>query len=254
MIRKYLFPSLLIVCAQAWANTNQYVDLTHDYSSQTLHWPGSPPFKVTHVETYKNPYVIARNYSSNEHVGTHIDAPSHLAKGHPSVDNIPLSQLIGSAVKIDVSNEANHNPDYLISINDFEQWEKLHGSIPQDSIVLLSTGYGNYWPNMKKYSGSTNPHDLHFPGLSPDAAAWLINERKIKAVGIDTFSIDYGQTKTFMAHQILTKNNIPILENVASMERLPVNNFMIFALPMKIKDGTGAPVRIIAQYNTNQIR
>ena len=226
----------------------QFVDLTHDYSTQTLHWPGSKPFKVTGKVIINQPfYVTARDFSSNEHVGTHIDAPNHFTKGHPSVDNIPLSNLIGPAIKLDVNKKVKNNADYQIGINDFMEWEKVHGKIPSGMIILLSTGYANFWNHIEKYAGSKNSTDLHFPGLDPKAATWLVMERKIKAIGIDTFSIDYGQTKMFFAHQILTKNNIPIFENVASMATLQANGFTIYALPMKIKNGTGAPLRIIAQ-------
>jgi kynurenine formamidase len=244
---------LALTSSAAWAGTPQYIDLSHDYSAETPHWPGSPAFKITHVFTASKPGEgSVRDYASNEHVGTHMDAPNHFSKGHPGIDAIPLSELIGPAIKIDVSQEANKNRDYLIGIKDFEQWEASNGKIPAGSIVLLSTGFGRYWPQMEKYSGvksaaAENSTHLHFPGLDPLAAAWLVNERHIKAIGIDTLSIDFGQSKTFEAHQFLTQRNIPIFENVARMEALPAKQFRIYALPMKIKDGTGAPLRIVAQ-------
>lgn len=243
--------ALAMTCAVS--NAAQYLDLSHDYSAETLHWPGSPAFRITQaLIAKKTGDVSVRDYASNEHVGTHMDAPRHFAKGHPGIDAIPLSELVGPAIKVDVSPEVKNNRDYQIGIKDFEHWEAQHGKIPAGMIVLLSTGYGDYWPQMEKYAGvrtadSKNASHLHFPGLDPKAAAWLVNERKIKAVGIDTFSIDYGQSRTFESHQFLTQHNIPIFENVASMTALPADHFMIYALPMKIKDGTGAPLRILAQ-------
>lgn len=255
MHSKYLLFILSLCVTLSWAGTPSYIDLSHDYSSATLHWPSSTPFKITKAIAKTIPngfYVSVRDYESNEHVGTHMDAPNHFAKGHPGISEIPLTQLIGPAITVDVVNEAKSNPDYQIGIKDFQKWEKIHGEIPAGTIVLLNTGYGKYWSQWALYSGTKKTGadsltELHFPGLDPAAAKWLVKERKIKAVGIDTFSIDYGQTKEFDTHQILTKENIPIFENVASMEQLPATNFKIIALPMKIKGGTGAPLRIIAE-------
>jgi len=122
---------------------------------------------------------------------------------------------------------------------------------PRGGIVLLRTGYGNFWPDPKKYLGTEEKgldalKKLHFPGLHPGAARWLAKHRSIKGVGIDTASVDYGQSSDFLTHQILFKNNIPAYENVANLDLLPERDIIVLALPMKIKGGSGAPLRIIA--------
>lgn len=244
-----LLLTLPLIC---WSSEVKYIELSHDFSEETLHWPTSKPFKITdtHHGQADSFYVSARDYASNEHVGTHVDAPNHFAKEHWGVSEIPLDRLIGPAIKIDVSDKVNKDHDYLISIEDIKQWESVQGIIPPRSIVLLSTGYAKFWGNPQLYAGTNKvnaTHDLHFPGLDQKAAHWLVNERKIKAIGIDTYGIDRGQSKQFEAHQILTKNDIPIFENVADMEQVPAKGFKIYALPMKIKGGTGAPLHIIAQ-------
>jgi kynurenine formamidase len=256
MKSKYL---ISIICAlltfQAHAQAPHYIDLTHELSEKTLTWPTSTPFKVTETFADMTPagyYCSVRGYESHEHTGTHMDAPNHFAKGHVGIDGITLSQLIGPAVNIDVRKAIATHPDYLIGIHDIKLWESQHGKIPAGTIVLLNTGYSKFWPNLAKYSGTEKTGeasltDLHFPGLDPKAANWLVTDRKIKAIGIDAFSIDYGQSKKFESHQILTKANVPIFENVASMIELPADHFMIYAFPAKIKDGTGAPLRIVAQ-------
>lgn len=249
-IRSYFMAIILLVFPMlSLAGSTQYIDLSHDYSEKSLHWPGSSAFEITNIMKIFNPhYVSNRNFSSNEHVGTHVDAPNHFTQNDTGVDQIPLTSLIGPTIKIDVANAVKQNSDYQISIADIKKWEEKNGRIPDNTIVLLNTGYAKYWGELKKYAGmGQDESQLHFPGLNPATAEWLIKERKIKAVGIDTFSIDYGQTKDFSSHKLLTKNHIPIFENVASMENLPAKNFIIYALPMKIKQGTGAPVRIIAQ-------
>lgn len=253
MKNMYLVLFLSIISFNCLAADLHYIDLTHNLSKTTLNWPTTTPFTITHTiaESDNGFYVSVRDYASNEHAGTHIDAPNHFAKGHSGVADIPLEQLIGSAIKVDASHAVKNNSDYQVGIKDFIEWEKINGKIPANTIVLISTGYGKYWPNRELYSGTKKSGaasltDLHFPGLDPNAALWLVQERKIKAVGIDTFSIDYGQTKQFLTHQVLTKNNIPIFENIADMDKLPDTDFTIYALPAKIQDGTGAPLRIVA--------
>ena len=239
---------------QASFPAGQWVDLSHDFSDETIYWVTAEPFKRTTVAegmTDKGYYYSAYNYSAAEHGGTHIDAPVHFAEGRKTVDQLPLEQLIAPAVKIDVSQKTATNRDYLVSVEDIENWEKQNGQIPDGSIVLLETGFGKFWPDKKQYLGTDQKgeaavKDLHFPGLAPEAAQWLLKNRKIKAVGIDTASIDFGQSTTFGSHVALMTNNIPAFENVADLDKLPAKGALVIALPMKIKGGSGAPLRIIA--------
>ncbi len=233
---------------------SEIIDLTHEFSEESIYWVTAKEFSMEEVfngQTENGFYYTANNFSTAEHGGTHIDAPIHFAENRQTVDLIPLKKLIGTGVKIDVSAHALKDPDYLISINDFENWETRYGKIPMKSIVLLQTGYGKFYPDAKKYLGTANRgqeavKELHFPGLSPEAAIWLIENRNIKAVGLDTASIDRGQSADFATHVALMSQNIPAFENVANLDQLPAKGFQIIALPMKIKGGSGGPLRIIA--------
>ena len=192
----------------------------------------------------------ANNFSGAEHGGTHIDAPAHFAKGRWRVDEIPLSRLIAPGVMVDVSHKAEGHPDYLIYEQDFLEWEKIHGKIPEGVIVLVRTGWERFWPDKRKYLGSDKPGDtahLHFPGFGADAARFLSQKRKVAAVGLDTASLDFGQSTTFPAHQIFGEANVSGLENLQSLAELPAKGFRIIALPMKIGGGSGAPLRIVAE-------
>jgi len=162
-----------------------------------------------------------------------------------------LDRLTGEAVVIDVSSNALKNADYLIAISDIETWEKTNGKLQDDIIILFRTGYGSFYPDAIKYLGTGERGadavaKLHFPGIDPSAAEWLVKNRKIKAVGLDVASVDYGQSKDFKTHQILYEQNIPGFENVANLDKLPVKGAFIIALPMKIKGGSGGPLRIVA--------
>jgi kynurenine formamidase len=233
------------------------VDLSYAFAPETVYWPTAEGFhlqKDFEGITEQGFYYSAYKYSAAEHGGTHLDAPVHFAKGRLSVDEIPPAQLIGPGIVIDVSRQCATNPDYRITTADLVSWEKRNGRIPSGAIVLLRTGFGRFYPDRKKYLGTDERGPgavakLHFPGLHPDAALWLTRNRSIKAIGLDTASIDYGQSTLFESHRILFEKNIPALENVANLHRLPTRRFSIIALPMKIKGGSGGPVRIVAILN-----
>lgn len=252
--------SILIGCNQRSADPfgGTWVDLTHEFSEETVYWVTAEPFKRTTVaegKTDKGFYYSAYNFSGAEHGGTHLDSPIHFAEGKKTADQIDIKELIGPGVKIDVAAKAAADRDYLISVNDITAWEAANGAIADGSIVLFSTGFAKRWPDLKPYLGTDQKgpeavKDLHFPGLHPDAAKWIGANRKVKAVGIDTASIDYGQSTLFESHVALMTNNIPAFENVGDMSSLPSKGFHIFAFPMKIKGGSGGPLRIAALIQT----
>ncbi|WP_395746778.1 cyclase family protein [Prosthecobacter sp.] len=231
-----------------------WIDLTHEFAADTLYWPTAQRFQLeveSRAMTPKGYFYAANRYRASEHGGTHIDAPIHFAEKGKTLDQLPVDQLLGSAVVVDVSSQAAANADYQVSVVDFEAWEKAHGPLPKDAIVLLRTGYATRWPDPKTYLGTEQRGaeavpQLHFPGLHPDTARWLVTQRSIKAIGLDTASIDYGQSSLFESHRILLEKNIPAFENVGDMSQLPITGVYIIALPMKIKEGSGGPLRIVA--------
>jgi len=251
-----LIVSLISSCTQQTKDpfTGQWIDLSHDFGEDTIYWVTAEPFKRTTVSEGKTEggyYYSAYNFSGAEHGGTHLDSPIHFAEGKKTVDQLTVDQLIGEGVKIDVSQKASADRDYLITVDDIKAWETANGKLPEWSIILLQTGFATRWPDKMTYLGTDQKgpdavKDLHFPGLHPDAAKWLIENRKFKAIGIDTASIDYGQSTTFDTHVALMTNNIPAFENVGDMSKLPAKGFHVFAMPMKIKGGSGAPLRIAA--------
>jgi kynurenine formamidase len=201
--------------------------------------------------TEKGYYYAANRFQAAEHGGTHIDAPIHFFQGHETVDQIPLQRLVGEAAAIDVTGRCSADRDYQVDVGDLRRWEERHGRQLVDVIVLLRTGYGKFWGDRERYLGTseTGPQavaKLHFPGLAPAAAQWLVEHRAIKAIGIDTPSIDYGQSRRFQSHVTLFQHHVPAFENVANLANLPASGATVIALPMKIAGGTGAPLRIVA--------
>jgi len=232
----------------------EWVDLTHDFAADAIYWPTAKPFELEVVNAGPTPagfYYAANNFSAAEHGGTHLDAPVHFAEGRWTSDQIPLDRLIGPAAVIDLSAKTEGNPDYEVTPDDILAWEAEHGRLPEGTIVLIHTGWGRFWPERLTYLGTdkTGPEavpELHFPGLDSAAARWLATERRVRAVGLDTPSLDFGQSTTFDSHRILFDANIPGFENVASLDRLPATGAWVVALPMKIRGGSGGPLRIVA--------
>lgn len=263
-MKPYLLASLLLACGPALAAPPEpaadtfgggtIIDLTHAFDADTTYWPTAPGFELTvdfKGSTEGGYYYEANSFSAAEHGGTHLDAPSHFAEGGQHTDAIPLGHLMGPAVVIDVSQQAAANRDYLVSVADFEAWEAAHGRLPDGVIVLLRTGFDQLWGNREAYLGTAKRGAeavplLHFPGLHPEAASWLVEHRAIHAIGLDTASIDYGQSSGFESHRILFAANIPAFENVANLGALPLTGFQVIALPMKIRGGSGGPLRIVA--------
>lgn len=236
------------------AEPGRWIDLTHAFNEKSVYWPTAEPFRKTTVAHGHTPggwFYSAYDFSAAEHGGTHIDAPIHFAEGARTVDRIPVSQFVGPGFVIDVSRQSAADVDYLVGPADIEAFEAEHGRIPPGAIVLINTGRASLYADPEAYMGTLERGPeavakLHFPGLSAGAAALLV-ARRIAAVGIDTPSIDRGQSTDFEAHVALMTHDIPAFENVADMSLLPATGSMIVALPMKIEGGSGGPLRIVAR-------
>jgi kynurenine formamidase len=236
-------------------SSGNWVDLTHPFDSTTIYWPTAQPFRLTVVSAQRTAagyYYAANNFAAAEHGGTHLDAPIHFAEGKHATDEIPLGQLMGPAVVIEATGQPEGDPgaDYRVTAADIAAWEVAHGAIPGGAIVFIRTGWGSRWPDRGRYLGTTKTGptavpDLHFPAIHPDAVAMLL-ARHIDAIGIDTPSIDYGQSTTFDVHRLLFEADIPAFENVANLDQVPATGAFVVALPMKIRGGSGGPLRIVA--------
>ena len=256
MLQPIVCVGLLLLMTANWSfagiDETKLLDLTYPLDEHTVFWPTNKPFswkKSTWGTTAQGYWYASAEFSMSEHGGTHIDAPIHFAAGRQTVDEIPLQKLIAPAVVIDVRPAVGEDRDYRLSRRDIEKWESRQGPIPLGSVVLMLTGWGQGWPDQSRYLGSPTPSDpntLHFPGFSREAADFLVNERRVDGIGIDTPSIDYGPSQDFIVHQIINGANCYGLENVANLEKLPAKGAILMAFPIKIKGGTGGPVRIIA--------
>jgi kynurenine formamidase len=229
------------------------VDLSHSYGPSTVFWPTSPTkFELNSLASGMTPggyFYSANALATPEHGGTHIDAPIHFSETGRTTDQIPLDQLIAPAVVIDVTMRAAADRDYRLTRKDVTRFERMYGTITRGTIVLLRTGWSHHWPDVKAYLGDDTPGDaskLSFPSFGEDAARLLVEERAVAALGVDTASIDYGRSTDFQVHRLAAAKNVPGLENLTNLDRLPPRGAMVIALPMKIEGGSGGPLRAVA--------
>jgi kynurenine formamidase len=228
------------------------IDLTHAFDAATVYWPTARSFTLEPVArgmTAGGYWYAANNFCAAEHGGTHLDAPIHFAAERWTADEVPLDRLIGPAVVVDLSEKAARDADALLTRAGLEALEAQDGRIPDGAIVLVRTDWDRWWEDLARYLGTATPGDtahLHFPGVAPEAAAWLTTARRIRSIGIDTASIDHGPSRDFRAHRVLTNANVPIFENLAGLAALPPRGAVFIGLPMKIRGGSGGPLRAVA--------
>ncbi|GFR20882.1 DUF4817 domain-containing protein [Trichonephila clavata] len=231
----------------------EMVDMSYVFDNTTLHWPTQRKFELFVLEngTQEEGYWLQiEEYFSGVHVGTHMDAPCHFAKGRWSVDQIPISHLIAPAAVVDITKKAEEDRDALVQVEDFENWEIVTGQSLDGTIVLIRSGWGKRWNDREAFTGTTgnDTTKLHFPGISEEAAQWLVDNRNVYGVGSETLSLDNGPSQELMAHRIILDKNVFGLENVANVDMLPIYGATLYVLPMKIGNGSGAPARIIATF------
>lgn len=254
-----LVPGFLLLSAARSAHpapslaTAKRVDLTHPFDERTLYWPTSPTsFALTKLSAGQTPggwFYSANSFCAPEHGGTHLDAPHHFSEEGATAERIPLSRLIAPAAVIDIRAKCTADADYRLTRPDVEAWEAAHGPIAPGTIVLLRTGWSARWPDRKRYLGDDRPGDasnLHFPSFGEDAASFLIGDRRVAALGVDTASVDYGPSKDFPVHRLAGAADVPGFENVANLDHVPETGAWVVALPMMIAGGSGGPLRIVA--------
>ncbi len=222
-----------------------WVDLTHPLDENTVFWPGGIPFKKTMLADYPQGYRMFK-FEMAENVGTHIDAPAHFVEGKPTIDQIPLRQLIGPAVVVDVAEKAGRDPDYQLTKGDLLAWERRNGKIPPGAIVVMRTGWGKRAGDLARYRNMDEQKVMHFPGFSKESAEFLAKEREISGIGIDTLSLDPGNSTEFPVHKVMLGASKFQIENLANLEQLPERGAVIFALPINVRDGTQAEARVVA--------
>jgi kynurenine formamidase len=209
--------------------------------------PGEEATRRTVVTIEANGYYL-QEWRVIEHIGTHVDAPGHFTAGGRLAPELQPSELIVPAVVIDIADRAVRDPDTVVTIEDLRSFEHRHGRIPRDAAVLMYSGWGAKVGDADAYRGTDATGTLHFPGFSPDACEWLLQHRLIRSLGVDTLSIDPGNSTTFETHLILTGADRYGLENLANLNRLPPRGATIVVGLIPYEEGSGGQARVFATW------
>lgn len=234
--------------AQLFADELAVIDLTHAVSADAPYWPGPDRSPFTHdtLSAHADGAPSMAAYAAPEHFGTHFDAPVHGGMGLASVDRVAPKELFGPAVVIDVTERAAADEDYALDAADVRAWEAEHGPIPPGAIVLMRSGWAARWSQGDPYYNRGDDGRLHFPGFAEDAATFLVDERDIAGIGVDTGSVDPGNARGFPVHGIVNGAGRFHLENLADLSALPESGAYLVVAPIKIEGGSGGQVRVFA--------
>lgn len=218
------------------------IDLGHPLSATDPTWSGKPVF--THTVSREGD-IVTGSFSTDEHFGTHVDAPVHFVPNGWTIDQIPVTRLVRPGVMLDLRAKCARDDDYRVTRADIVVFERRNGVIQPGTIVLVATGWDARWSNPARYR---NEHDgaMHFPGFSADAATLLAESRDVAALGIDTPSVDYGLSTAYEVHHITLPRQIYNVENAAHLTDLPPTGFTVVVAPINVKGASGAPARVFA--------
>ncbi|MFM2486936.1 cyclase family protein [Celerinatantimonas yamalensis] len=225
---------------------HKIITLSHRITTDIPLWPGDPQVQFKTVATMAKDGYYLREFSIGEHSATHMNAPNSFINGAAGIDSYQPSDLVHQAVVIDVSKKTLHDADYVITIDDVKAWEHQHGTIPAGSMVLFYTGWENYWHQPKKFLNIDADGHLHFPGVGGKTATFLLKQRHIAGIGIDTHGVDPSADENYQTNtQLMAAHKISI-ECITNLTQLPATGTtMVIGLP-RLKDGSGSPVAITA--------
>jgi len=181
-----------------------------------------------------------------EHAGTHIDAPIHYAENGASIEAIPADQLVVPLAVVDVSAKAARNADYALTRQDLIAWEERQGRLPDGCCVAQHSGWARYANDAARYTGKDAAGVFHFPGIHPETAEWMLTERRIVGLAVDTLSLDPGPSKDFRTHATWLPAGRWGIENIANLEQLPPTGATLIVGVPKVQGASGAPSRVFA--------
>ena len=230
-----------------YSSFQRIIDLSHTVSPGAPNWENAADaFTAEVVSSHEHDGFYVRRVSLDEHASTHLDAPAHMSRTGWTVDRIPVERLLGPLVVFDIKHKAASDADCRLVVEDITAWESRHGRVPQGAIAIVRSGWAARWNSPESYRNAGLEGTLHFPGYSLEAARMLVGARQAAGLGIDTLSVDYGPSRDYEVHRYCAAQNVYHLENVANLDAVPESGATALVLPMKLENGSGAPVRIVA--------
>jgi kynurenine formamidase len=223
------------------------IDLTHTLNARSPNWEGTEesPYQAKELGNIGRDGYYSRVFSTQEHYGTHLDAPAHFAPGGWTVEQIPAEHLVRPLVVVDVRKQAMNDPDYAVAVEDIAGWEDAHGMIPSGAVVMAYTGWDERWSSQKSFRNEQADRLTHYPGFSLEAARFLVKTREVVGLGIDTMSVDIGATETYPVHVFTSRENVYHLENLVNLALVPAAGATVVVAPIKLEKGSGGPARVL---------
>lgn len=228
------------------------VDLTHPLSPEFPYIPVpglTHEFRAAPIATMAQNGVYALKWELIEHIGTHIDAPSHFDASQPNLETFGVRDLVVPIAVVDVREQARRDHDYALTPNDVRAWERRYGRLPENAVVVMRSGWDAFVTTPKQFLGTDSSGTLHFPGFAAETCEFLLRERRVSGVGVDTISIDIGPDHAYKAHKALFAGGKWAIENIANLDRIPPSGAtaIIGALPVVM--ASGSPIRLFAGFD-----
>ena len=225
---------------------SRVVDLTHPIRPGIPRWPGDPIVEFEPIASIDDEGYRLRRFSMGEHSGTHLSTPSAFWSDGVCPDQIPGESLITGAVVIDVSDLAVRDPDYALSVDSVQEWERRNGVVPSGCIFLLFTGWERYWDEPGRFINADPGGIMHFPGFGMDAARFLLERRGVSGVGIDTHGIDPGADTDLSVSRFALGKSALVLECLKNLGALPPNGATLVIGRLPLVGGSGSPASVLA--------
>jgi kynurenine formamidase len=227
---------------------NRFVDLTHTYRDGfPVFIPGEEPRRHT-IADYGTHGFYAQSWTLGEHSGTHMDAPGHFVPGGRLSPEITPRELVAPIVVVDISARAASDPDTVVTPDDLLRFERRHGRIPTGALVAMDSGWAAKVNDPAAFKGGPAWPDYHFPGFGEEAALWLAAERDVTAIGVDTMSLDPGNSVDFPVHVNYLATDRYGLENLAGLGTIPRRGATAYVGLIPWEEGSGGPCRVIATW------
>ncbi|HEV2529810.1 MAG TPA: cyclase family protein [Thermomicrobiales bacterium] len=229
---------------------NAVIDLTHPLSPDFPVYPGYTPFSASVTATLDDPGTRSRVVSFEEHTGTHVDAPAHFIADGVDVASIPPTNLVASLVVIDLRDRASADEDTTVQVDDLLAWEAAYGAIREGAFVAMYSGWDERVPSAAGYLNADAAGVLHFPAWSPEAAAYLVDERGVVGLGVDTISLDNPTSPYFESHRVLLGAGGYAVENLANLGAAPASGATVVVGAPAFAGGSGGAARVLALART----
>jgi kynurenine formamidase len=240
------FAATAVTPAQAQRSFKSVVDLTHVMSPEFPTFFGVPGIEMDKKFDFKKDGFNLNWWRIVEHAGTHMDAPIHFSENGATAEKIAAEQLVAPLAVIDVAAKAAQNADYQVTRQDLADWESKNGRLPNGCCVAMQSGWAQHVTNPAKFVGKDAAGVMHFPGFHPEATDWLLKERQVAGLAVDTLSLDHGASKDFKTHYAWLPAGRWGIENIANLDKVPPSGATLIAGLAKVKDATGGPARIFA--------